>query len=216
MPRMLDDPIVYVIDDEPEMRRSLEMLLAMDNLSCRSFASAEEFLACLPSLADGIVVSDLSMPGMSGLELLRTLSSMNRRDTVIMMSAHGDIPLAVSAIGSGAVDFIEKPFEASRFLDAVSAGIERRRSSSIGMPSLARLTRREREVLRHIVAGLTSKRIAIVLGISPRTVDTHRQHLTEKTGMASLPQLVRFGIMAGLDADVETVPSKRERLSASS
>jgi len=200
---MPNDPTVYIVDDELEMCRSLEMMLSMYGMACRSFSSGEEFVRHLPSLADGIVVTDVSMPGMSGIDLLRLLPEMNRHDTVIMMSAHGDIPIAVSAMSSGAVDFIEKPFGASRLLDAVRAGMKRMRMAEDSGSSLVRLSRREREVLRHIVAGLTSKRIAIALGISHRTVDTHRQHLMEKTGMESLPQLVRFGIMAGLDADVE-------------
>lgn len=196
MPR---DKLVYIIDDEPEMCRSLELLLAMEGIETQSFASAEAFLHALPQLPTGIILSDIALDGISGLELLQTLPSLDRTDPVIMITGHGDVPLAVAAIKSGAADFIEKPFEARQLLDAVGAVRERILHATDTERCLDSLSRRERQVLKHVVEGMTAKQIAAKLDISPRTVETYREHLTRKTGAASISQLVRFGIEAQID-----------------
>ena len=196
---MRHDNIVYIIDDEPEMCRSLEMLLALDGAQSQSFNSAEAFIAVLPRLSPGIIISDIAMPSLTGLELLAMLPALNRTDPVIMMTGHGDIALAVTAIKRGAADFIEKPFEASRMLDAVKDSRNKILHASEQQHCLASLSPRERQVLQLIVRGMTAKQTAIELAISPRTVETYRQHLMTKTGTSSLSQLVRFGVHAGIE-----------------
>ena len=193
--------IVYIIDDEPDMCRSLELLLALDGLATRSFASVEAFIETLPRLEPGVVLSDIAMPAMSGIDLLKALPALDRSDPVILITGHGDIALAVSAIKAGAADFIEKPFEAERLLDSVKEVVGRIQRLNRTEACLESLSRRERQVLKYAVKGLTAKQTAIELDISPRTVETYRQHLMEKTGTANLLQLVRFGLTVGIDAD---------------
>lgn len=196
---MQHEVTVYIIDDEPDMCRSIELLLAIEGIASRSFASAEAFIEHMPRLPHGIVLSDIAMDGMTGLELLQRMPSLDRADPVILITGHGDVPLAVAALKSGAHDFIEKPFEADRLIDAVKDVRDVMLNSSTRERCMASLSRRERQVLKHIVAGMTAKQTAIVLEISPRTVETYRQHLMEKTGTASLSQLMRFGIEAHID-----------------
>ena len=193
---MPHDGIIYVIDDEPEMRRSLEMLFAVEGLESRSFASAEAFLDALHSLPKGIILGDISLGGMSGFELLLALPSLGRSDPVILITGNGDIPLAVAAIKAGAADFLEKPFEPHELLNALKLVRQRISSSTDIEKCLASLSRRERQVLRHIVEGMTAKQTAARLEISPRTVETYREQLMKKTGATGLSQLVRFGIAA--------------------
>ena len=199
--RMRHRGIVYIIDDEPDMCRSLELLLALDGLATRSFASVEAFIETLPRLEPGVVLSDIAMPAMSGIDLLKALPALDRSDPVILITGHGDIALAVSAIKAGAADFIEKPFEAERLLDSVKEVVGRIQRLNRTEACLESLSRRERQVLKYAVKGLTAKQTAIELDISPRTVETYRQHLMEKTGTANLLQLVRFGLTVGIDAD---------------
>lgn len=196
---MQRERIVYIIDDEPEMCRSIELLLAIEGFQTRSFFSAEAFVEQMPHLPVGIILSDIAMMEMSGLELLQALPSLDRTDPVILITGHGDIPLAVMAIKSGAADFIEKPFEAARLLESVNTVHDVVMRSSTREQCMTSLSRRERQVLKHIVRGLTAKQTAIELEISPRTVETYRQHLMEKTGATSLSQLVRFGIEVHID-----------------
>lgn len=196
---MQSDVTVYVIDDEPDMCRSIELLLAIEGIPSRSFANAESFIEQTPHLPRGIVLSDIALDEMTGLELLQKMPSLDRADPVILITGHGDVPLAVSALKSGALDFIEKPFEADRLLDAVKDVRDAMLNSSTSERCVASLSRRERQVLKHIVAGMTAKQTAIALDISPRTVETYRQHLMEKTGAGSLSQLIRLGIEAHID-----------------
>jgi len=196
---MQRERIVYIIDDEPEMCRSIELLLAIEGFQTRSFSSAEAFVEQIPHLPVGIILSDIAMREMSGLDLLQALPSLDRTDPMILITGHGDIPLAVTAIKSGAADFIEKPFEAVRLLESVNAVHDVVMRLSTREQCMASLSRRERQVLKHIVRGLTAKQTAIELEISPRTVETYRQHLMEKTGATSLSQLVRFGIEVHID-----------------
>lgn len=196
---MQSEIMVYVIDDEPDVCRSIELLLVIEGIPSRSFASAEAFIKQAPHLPHGIVLSDIALSAMTGLELLQKLPSLDRVDPVILITGHGDVPLAVAALKSGAVDFIEKPFEADRLLNAVKDVRNAMLNSSSSERCIASLSRRERQVLKHIVAGMTAKQTAIALDISPRTVETYRQHLMEKTGASSLSQLIRLGIEAHID-----------------
>ena len=193
---MLPERPVYIIDDEPEMCRSLSLLLSTDGVPARSFGCGELFLDALDQLPPGILICDVMMPGISGIEVTRTVVKRGRTDPVIMIAGHADIPLAVEAMRAGAIDFIEKPFEASTILSAIA--------SARCWPPLHKtdvlaeeLPFRERQVLELVVSGLTSKEIARELDISPRTVETYRTKLLKKTGASSTAQLIRFGLQAG-------------------
>ncbi|HEX5263221.1 MAG TPA: response regulator FixJ [Phenylobacterium sp.] len=196
---------VYVVDDDEAIRRSLSFLLRTSGHGVRTFESAEIFLDEARDLDRGCVISDVRMPGMDGIELVRRISAERLPLSVIVITGHGDIALAVEAMKAGAVDFLEKPFKEDVLLAAVEkalnaearAGQEeagRQRYQAV----FANLSRREREVLELVVTGKTSKVIAYDLGISPRTVEVYRAGMMMKTGAKSLSELVRMALMAGL------------------
>jgi two-component system, LuxR family, response regulator FixJ len=193
------DPVVHVIDDDEAVRQSLAFLLASSGIPVRIYESAAAFLDALTALQPGCVLTDVRMPGMSGLDLQRELNARRIPLPVIIMTGHGDVQLAVEAMKAGAVDFIEKPFSDETILTAIRAACERftRDSAQSGAASavqakLATLTPREREVLDGLIAGLPNKSIAYDLNISARTVEVHRANLMVKMGAASLPDLVRM------------------------
>lgn len=186
---------VYLIDDDAEICRSLAMLFERDGWTTRTFAGAEPFLAALETLEPAVIVSDLRMPSVDGLELMAELHARGREDPVIIMTGHGQVRLAVAALKSGAVDFIEKPFAPDQLLATVRVVASSSRLES--QYRLATLTRRELEVFAHLVEGDTNKRIAKALGISPRTVEVFRANLMAKLGAENLPHLVRIGIESG-------------------
>jgi two-component system response regulator FixJ len=194
---------VHVIDDDPAMRESLTFLLDSAGLTAATYESAVEFLAA-GDPAPGCIVSDVRMPQMSGLELVRRLKERSVPHPVIMITGHGDVPLAVEAMKAGVVDFLEKPFDDEALLAAIRAAIssrgrqaeeedERRRFHAL----LEQLSPRETDVLRGIVAGKPNKVIAFDLGISPRTVEVYRANVMTKTGAGSLSELVRMALLAG-------------------
>lgn len=194
-------PQVHVIDDDEAVRSSLALLLESAGVSVRSYASAAEFLSVAPSLELGAVLTDVRMPEMDGLTLQRRLAEMGSRLPVIIMTGHGDVPIAVEALKAGATDFLEKPFDDSHLLEAVRAAIatSRRMHEQIAATAgiaerIATLTPREREVLDRLVAGQPNKTIAYDLGTSPRTVEVQRARVMEKMGAHSLPELVRMVI----------------------
>jgi two-component system response regulator FixJ len=193
---------IHVVDDDEAMRDSLMALLEDAGYQAHAYASAEELLAC-STLEPGCVVSDIRMPGMDGLALLKKLRAEGDGPPLILITGHGDIPLAVAAMKAGAVDFLEKPFEAEALLNAIEASLRwRAHSSSPGEDSeaarrsLESLTPREREVLERLVAGESNKEAAQKLGVSHRTVEFHRAHILEKTGARGLPDLVRLWLAA--------------------
>lgn len=187
---------VYIIDDEPEMCRSLSLLLSTGGVPAQSFGSADLFLDMVQHLLAGVIICDVAMPGTTGVELVRELPRRNRRDPVIVIAGHADVALAVEAMKAGAFDFVEKPFPSTTILGAVSAARQVAAEQTQGPDLLTRLSRRERQVLDLIVAGLTSKEAARRLDISPRTVETYRAKLMEKTGAACTAQLIRLGLEA--------------------
>lgn len=190
---------IYIIDDDPDVCRSLMLLLSAEGFEPRTFPTAESFLDTVPTLPRGIVITDVRMPGMGGIELIPALAEMERRDAVIVMTGHADVPLAVKALKAGAAHFIEKPFTTETIVSAIedcAASTEPETG-----PLLALLTRREREVFGYLVDGATNKRIALELGISPRTVEIYRAKLMEKMQVNSLSRLVRLGVEAGLARD---------------
>jgi two-component system, LuxR family, response regulator FixJ len=194
---------VHVVDDEEPVRKSLAFLLATAGFTVRLHESASAFLAVAPALQDSCLVTDLRMPDMNGVDLLRRLQSLKNRLPAIVITGHGDVPMAVEAMKAGAVDFIEKPFEDEVLIDA----IKRAAATLDGQPDtggavaaiharLAMLTDRERQVLSGVVAGLPNKSIAFDLDISPRTVEVHRASVMSKMQAKSLPELVRMVLAA--------------------
>jgi two-component system, LuxR family, response regulator FixJ len=197
---------VYVIDDDAAMRDSLDFLLSSAGFNVRLFDSAQIFLNALPDIAVGCVVTDIRMPGMDGMELLRQLNSISnsRRLPVIVMTGHGDIPLAVEAMKLGALDFLEKPFEDERLIGMIEAALSESESGARGEAITAdmaarvtSLTQRERQVMQGLVTGQSNKVIAREYDISPRTVEVYRANVMTKMQAGSLSELVRFAIRAG-------------------
>jgi two-component system response regulator FixJ len=196
--------LVHLIDDDEGVRRALVYLLGAAGLAVRVYESASAFLEKCEDFQAGCVVSDVRMPGIDGVELLRQLQQRRARMPVIIMTGHADVPLAVAAMKGGAVDFIEKPFPDDVLLAAIQAAFERERNT--GRPAaevaqiqsrLASLTAREKEVLDGLLAGYPNKTIAYDLGLSPRTVEVHRANVMTKMGASSLPELVRMALAAG-------------------
>jgi len=199
---------VYVIDDDPAMRDSLDFLLGSAGLSVRLFDSAVVFLNELPNLEAGCVVTDVRMPGIDGMELLRRLTSGARKLPVIIMTGHGDVPLAVEAMKLGALDFLEKPFEDDRLIGMIETALthseDGSKSEELSTDMTARvnsLTQRERQVMQGLVAGQSNKAIAREYDISPRTVEVYRANVMTKMQANNLSELVRFAIRAGMVAD---------------
>jgi two-component system response regulator FixJ len=197
------DGTVYVVDDDPAVRDSLAFLLGAAGLEVRLFESASAFLATLPTLGRGCVVTDVRMPEINGIELLRRMTSSGQALPVIVMTGHGDVPLAVEAMKLGALHFVEKPFEDERLLAAVGAALELdARTAAAGAAAadvvarIEALSGRERQVLDGLVAGHPNKLIARELGISPRTVEIYRANVMTKMQATSIPELVRLVMAA--------------------
>lgn len=199
----VNDAIVHVIDDDEAMRDSLSFLLETAEYKSRTYDSAAAFLAVLPTLAPGCIVTDIRMPEMSGMELVRCLREQGVAHPVIVITGHADVPLAVEAMKAGVVDFIEKPFDDEVFLlavrQAMARGTDQQAEREARTEVLARiesLSGRERDVLDGLVAGRGNKVIAFDLGISPRTVEIYRANLMTKMGASGLSDLVRMTLLA--------------------
>ena len=202
---MPDKSVVHVIDDDEALRESLAFLLETAHFEVRTYDSALRFLEALRHAEPGCIITDVRMPGMSGLELLRQLATLESTFAVIVITGHGDIPLAVEAMKLGAVDFLEKPFDDNALIAAVRSALSRRErdlerdSEKLEIHSrIAALSNRERQVLEGLVAGHANKTIAFDLGISPRTVEIYRANLMTKMQASSLSDLVRMTLMAGM------------------
>jgi two-component system response regulator FixJ len=199
----IGDYTVHIVDDEEAVRKSLAFLLTMSGFTVRVHDSATAFLTAAPSIRNGCLVTDLRMPDLSGVELLRRLRDIGAAMPSIVITGHGDVPMAVDAMKAGALDFIEKPFEEDVLIDAIKrAAAELARTNggedvSAICTRLNQLSEREREVLAGVVAGLANKTIAYDLTISPRTVEVHRANVMSKMEARSLPELVRMAIAAG-------------------
>ena len=200
---MAEAPLVHVVDDDASVRDSLMVLLESAGYAVRAYDSAVAFLQAASDRTAGCVLTDVQMPELNGLELQRRMSEQGIRLPVIVMTGHGDVPIAVEAMKAGAADFLEKPFDDEQLLTAVSGAVAinrrvRDEAAAVAdtMRRLATLTPREREVLDHLVAGQPNKTIAYDLGSSPRTVEVHRARVMEKMGARSLPELVRMTIAA--------------------
>lgn len=202
---MPSSQVVHVIDDDSAVRQSLAFLLSTAGYAVRVHESAIAFLAGLPAMQDGCVVTDIRMPGMDGLELQRQLQARKASLPVIVMTGHGDVALAVQAMKAGAVDFIEKPFDDDVLLAAIRAALARHRQDAERAALIAdvdrrmnSLSHRERDVLLGLVAGKPNKAIAHDLGISARTVEVYRANVMTKMHADSLSDLVRMAILSGV------------------
>lgn len=199
------DRVAYVVDDEPTVRRSLAVLLRSADFTVQDFDCGEAFLRAAASLPFGCVLLDLRMPGMDGLAVQRGMAAQGIKLPVVVVTAHGDVALAVQAMKAGACDFIEKPYDADVILQAAEAALARgdeerarARDAEEAASRVAALTPREAEVLQGLVAGQPNKIIAFDLGVSPRTVEVHRAKLMAKLGARSLSETVRIALCAGL------------------
>ena len=195
---------VYVIDDDEAMRDSLDFLLGSANFDVTLFESANRFLETLSSTDFGCVVSDIRMPGIDGIELLKRLKASRSAFPVLIMTGHGDVPLAVEAMKLGASDFLEKPFEDDRLIGMIDAALRQAesgaRSEAVTLDIAARiesLSPRERQVMDGLIAGLSNKLIAKEYDISPRTIEVYRANVMTKMQAGSLSELVRLAMRAG-------------------
>ncbi|MEI6439310.1 MAG: response regulator FixJ [Alphaproteobacteria bacterium] len=200
---MPETPMVHLIDDDEAMRTSFSFLLDSAGLDNAVYASAEAFLELASDDARGCVITDIRMPGMSGMDLVAHLKSKGTKLPVIVITGHGDVPLAVEAMKNGVADFLEKPFDDEILLAAIHRALSDhgREGNPTGDSTfasvLATLSPRETEVLRGVVAGKANKIIAYELGISPRTVEVYRANVMAKTGAKGLSELVRMAMSAG-------------------
>ena len=201
---MADRGKVYVIDDDEAVRDSLDFMLGTADFHVTLFESAHNFLDTLSSIEFGCVVSDVRMPGIDGIELLKRLKASPSLLPVVIMTGHGDVPLAVEAMKLGAVDFLEKPFEDDRLIGMIEAALRQAepgaKSEAITLEiasRIAALSPRERQVMDGLIAGLSNKLIAREYDISPRTIEVYRANVMTKMQAASLSELVRLAMRAG-------------------
>jgi len=198
------EPTVFVVDDDPAVRDALRLLIRSVQLEVEVFASAHDFLRAIDGERAGCLVLDIRMPGMSGLELQERLAEEGVGLPVIMITGHGDVPMAVRALKTGAFDFIEKPFNDQVLLDCVKRALEldaKRRQEQYSRAQLrhklAQLTPRERQVLDMVVQGKSNKVMAAELGVSQKTIEAHRAKVMEKTQARSLSELMRMILTEG-------------------
>jgi two-component system response regulator FixJ len=196
---------IYVIDDDEAMRDSLNFLLDSVGYKVTLFETATSFLEALPGLEFGCIVSDVRMPGIDGIELLKRMKAASSRFPILIMTGHGDVPLAVEAMKLGAVDFLEKPFEDERLIAMIDGAMRQAdttaRTEALTQDITARiasLSPRERQVMEGLIAGLSNKLIAREYDISPRTIEVYRANVMTKMQANSLSELVRLAMRAGL------------------
>jgi len=212
-----DKAVVHVIDDDEAMRESLAFLLSAVGMEVRTYESALGFLDIAPNAEAGCVITDVRMPGLSGVDLLRRLRELKLGIPVIVITGHGDVPLAVEAMKIGALDFLEKPFDDEVLLASVRSALnqlnqdqKRQAERNEIERRLAALSNRERDVLEGLVSGHANKQIAYDLGISPRTIEIYRANLMTKMQAASLSDLVRMALIAGILGPESERPKTRD------
>jgi two-component system response regulator FixJ len=196
---------VHVIDDDEAMRHSLKFLLESAEIEVATHESASAFLDIVSKVEPACIITDVRMPGLSGIDLLQRIKDLKLDVPVIVITGHADVPLAVEAMKVGAADFFEKPFDDEALLASVRSALSRherehqRHAERAEIDArLASLSSRERDVLKGLVAGHANKQIAFDLGISPRTIEIYRANLMTKMHAASLSDLVRMALVAGL------------------
>ena len=192
-----DTPLIYLVDDDEAVRDSLGMLFTSIGLQHEAYSSALDFLQHFDPARHACLVADIRMPGLSGLELQQRLNERGAEIPIIFITGHGDVPMAVTAMKSGAADFIQKPFRDQDLIDRINKGLERDRERRLSRAEedvirarIALLTPREGEVMRRVVRGQANKVIAMDLGVSQRTVELHRARVMRKLKMRSLAELV--------------------------
>lgn len=202
---MTERRMIHIVDDEDAIRRSASFMLKTSGFDVQTWASGVAFLKEARTVQAGCILLDVRMPEMDGLEVQQALTASGVAMPVIVLTGHGDISIAVRAMKAGAVDFIEKPFEKAKLLDAIEAGFAqlddkagRAERAGDAMTAIAALTDRERDVLEGLAQGLPNKTIAYDLGISPRTVEVHRANLMTKLNVRSLSDALRLAFAAGL------------------
>jgi FixJ family two-component response regulator len=212
------DSIVFVVDDDPSFRRSTERLLRTAGFTIQSFASAQEFLHNPRPDVPACLVSDVRMPGLSGLDLQRELAKAGIMIPIIFVTGHGDIPTSVQAMKAGAVEFLTKPFRDQKFLSAIDEALKRDRAARHEQARLAEvracyhsLTPREREVMAHIVSGMLNKQIAAKLNTAEKTIKFHRAHIMEKMQAGSVAELVRMAGDLGVSPPRASYTGPRSR-----
>jgi FixJ family two-component response regulator len=195
------DSIVFVVDDDPSFRRSTERLLRTAGFTIQSFASAQEFLHNPRPDVPACLVSDVRMPGLSGLDLQRELAKAGIMIPIIFVTGHGDIPTSVQAMKAGAVEFLTKPFREKKLLDAIEQALKRDCATRKEQTKLSELrgyyellTPREREVMVHIVSGMLNKQIAAKLHTVEKTIKFHRAHIMDKMQAGSVAELVQMAV----------------------
>lgn len=195
----MSPPLVHLIDDDWEVREALGFLLRTVGLEVRAYQDALAFLEALPRLPPGCIVTDIRMPRLTGLRLQERLTAAHCRWPVIVITGHGDVEACRTAFRNGAADFLTKPIDEQVLIDTVQAALARLETmlaaddaAASARRRLERLSEREREILALIAEGRSSKEVARLLDISPRTVDTHRAHLAEKLETSSLAEMVRL------------------------
>lgn len=205
-------PVVYIVDDNPGICKSLRFLLESVGLSVETFSCGEDFLKAYNQSWRGCILIDIRMPVMSGLELQEHLTALHNKMPIIIITGHGDVPLAVRAMKSGAVDFISKPFNDQMLLEQIQKAILK--DANNGMVNDKRLellkkyntlTKREREVMQLVVEGRLNKTIALELGIANKTVEIHRSNLMKKMQVRSLAELINLNIFLSKDLDLAKV-----------
>jgi len=199
---------VYIVDDDEAVRDSLRWLLEANTYRVKAFASAEAFLGEYREDQPGVLIVDVRMPGMSGLQLQEELLARNSHMPVVFITGHGDVPMAVNTMKKGAVDFLEKPFNETDLRDIVSRmfilaneNLEKQQSKREHEAMLGRLTAREQQVLERIVAGRLNKQIADDLGISIKTVEAHRANIMEKLQVTTVADLMKVALAGGGEAN---------------
>ncbi len=199
------EPRIFVVDDDRSVRTSLVNLLASEDYAVEIFASAAEYLERAPYLGPACLILDVRLPGLDGLALQRRLTDEGRMEQIVFISGHGDLPMGIGAMKRGAVDFLAKPFDDDDLLSAVGQALARsaehcRQHGEVAesRARLAKLTPREFEVFRLVIAGLLNKEIGAELGITLRTIKTHRARVMQKMGVISVAELVRLAQRAGI------------------
>ncbi|MCC6919333.1 MAG: response regulator [Alphaproteobacteria bacterium] len=202
---MSNEPVVHVIDDDEGVRRSLTFLLQCSEIATRAYESAIQFLAAVPTMDHGCIITDVRMPDMSGIELLGKLNALGVPDPVIVITGHADVPMAIQALHAGVADFIEKPFSDQAILIAVRSALAKQQERGAREAEreeirkrLATLSGREREVMEGLIEGKANKVIAYDLDISARTVEVYRANVMTKTGARTLSELVRMVMVTRL------------------